>query len=71
VYGAQENYEAELARGWRLFVYRLGLAFLLPVIILSFVLFWAAVLTLLLSGLVLLLVFPLANFIASDPRIDS
>ncbi len=33
VYGAQENYEATLAEGWRLFAWRLGLVALLPLAI--------------------------------------
>lgn len=61
VYGAQENYEAEVARGWRLVAYRLGLTFLLPVVFLAFAAVWAAVLIVLLGGLVMLLVFPLAK----------
>lgn len=32
VYGAQENYEATLASGWRLLVWRVGLILLLPVV---------------------------------------
>jgi hypothetical protein len=38
VYGAQENYEVELARGLSLWCYRVGLALLLPWIVLSGVL---------------------------------
>lgn len=33
VYGAQENYEATLANGWRLMVWRAGLILLLPVVL--------------------------------------
>jgi Pup amidohydrolase len=35
VYGAQENYEVELASGWALWGYRIGLALLLPGVLLS------------------------------------
>ena len=38
VFGTQENYEVEIARGWRLLLYRSGLAVLLPVIALLLVL---------------------------------
>ena len=34
VYGQHENYELEIARGWRLFAWRIGLVFLLPLLIL-------------------------------------
>jgi Pup amidohydrolase len=61
VYGAQENYEAEIARGWRLVAYRVGLTLLLPVVFLALVLFWAVMLIMLLTLLLILLVFPLAR----------
>lgn len=35
VYGAQENYEAELAQGWQLVAWRTGLLTLLPLVFLS------------------------------------
>jgi len=35
VYGAQENYEAILARGWRLGLWRLGLILLIPLVLLT------------------------------------
>ena len=37
VYGAQENYEATLATGWRLFVWRVGLILLLPLVLFTWV----------------------------------
>jgi Pup amidohydrolase len=41
VYGAQENYEVEIARGPILWLYRLGLALLAPLIPLELIVFWA------------------------------
>jgi proteasome accessory factor A len=35
VYGAQENYEATLASGWRLAVWRVGLVLLVPLVLLT------------------------------------
>ena len=40
VYGAQENYEAEIASGVSLILYRAGLALLLPIILLQAVVSW-------------------------------
>ena len=37
IYGAQENYEATIATGWRLIVWRTSLALLLPLLALSWV----------------------------------
>jgi len=37
IYGAQENYEATLATGWRLFVWRAGLILLLPLVLFTWV----------------------------------
>ena len=51
VYGAQENYEAEIARGWRLLAYRLVVAALLPGI-----LCWGA--AMFLAGVFAFLAFP-------------
>ena len=47
VYGAQENYEAPVAQGWRLFAWRLGLVAMLPLAFVSWVGFLALFLTLL------------------------
>lgn len=44
VYGPQENYEAEIARGPALFLYRLGLALLFPLAVADFVLLWGVTL---------------------------
>src|SRR6478672_3440901 len=40
VYGAQENYEATLAEGWRLTAWRIGLVLLLPAVVFA----WAGIL---------------------------
>jgi Pup amidohydrolase len=40
VYGAQENYEATLASGWRLGVWRIALVLLLPLAALTWLLLW-------------------------------
>lgn len=57
VYGAQENYEVELARGLSLWCYRIGLALLLPFIVVSGVL-------VLLASFVWLVVLMLAFIVA-------
>ena len=40
VYGAQENYEATLAAGWRLWVWRAALVLLLPLAMLTWLVLW-------------------------------
>src|SRR5262245_57482255 len=40
IYGAQENYEATLAVGWRLAVWRTALALLLPMAMLTWLALW-------------------------------
>ena len=45
-YGAQENYDAELARGGRLFAWRAGLIALLPIVIVTALVLWAVVIAL-------------------------
>jgi Pup amidohydrolase len=45
VYGAQENYEVELASGLRLWLYRIGLVLLFPLLPIEFLLFWTVALT--------------------------
>ena len=72
VYGAQENYEAEIARGWRLLAYRLVLAALLPGI-----LCWAAAMLLagafaFLAFLLGLVIFPIVRHcVGLDPYSSS
>ena len=65
VYGTQENYEADIARGWRLLAYRVGLAVLLP---LTAAILLGLIVTTVLAALfalvvvaAILLVFPLAR----------
>jgi proteasome accessory factor A len=41
VYGAQENYEATLAGGWRLTVWRAALVLLLPLAMLTWLILWS------------------------------
>ena len=52
VYGAQENYEATLATGWRLWAWRFGLTLLLPVAALT----WLCMLLLILAVFIYLAV---------------
>lgn len=59
VYGAQENYEAELARGAWLWVYRVGLVVVVPVVLvpaLAYLLVVAALFTVLLVALLAALI---------------
>ncbi len=51
VYGAQENYEVELASGPMLWIYRFGLALLFPLLPIELVLFWSVAITVILSVL--------------------
>jgi proteasome accessory factor A len=68
-YGAQENYEATMASGWRLVLWRAGLVALIPVVILAWLSIWmilfVTVLMLLMyfvgAGLVFMVVAPLVK----------
>ncbi len=63
VYGAQENYEAELATGWRLVVWRGALLALLPLVLLTWLGFLTVILaTLAYMGIATLLYLPLAGW---------
>jgi proteasome accessory factor A len=42
VYGAQENFQATFASGWNLWLYRVGLALLVPLLAASILVGWAA-----------------------------
>jgi len=56
VYGGQENYEAEVARGPALFFYRLGLLLLLPVVAVMTVVSYLTVAAMVVVGLLALVV---------------
>ncbi len=68
IYGAQENYEATLASGWRLAVWRAGVFACLPLVLLV----WLGVLALLgfyLTYLILAgLIYPLLGIVTGKPR---
>lgn len=69
-YGVQENYDAIVARGWRLLVYRLGLAALTPL----FAVGWAVTWLLLISIVALALAFAIVYGVFSllgGPAIDT
>ncbi|HEX7838194.1 MAG TPA: proteasome accessory factor PafA2 family protein, partial [Kofleriaceae bacterium] len=51
-YGAQENYELEIARGPLLWVWRAGIAALGPMVVVATLVTWAVVLAVLAGGLV-------------------
>ncbi|MEL6177879.1 MAG: proteasome accessory factor PafA2 family protein [Myxococcota bacterium] len=55
IYGAQENYEATLAEGLALVMYRLGLLLLLPCIVVTVVCYWFMFLAFILTVIVALL----------------
>lgn len=61
IYGAQENYEATIATGWRLFVWRLGLVALLPAALLA----WIGMLLLIVLGIAYLATAHLIVFLAN------
>ncbi len=54
IYGAQENFEVEMARGLRLWTYRVGLAGLFPLILVFTLLTWTILLVMVVVGLALL-----------------
>jgi hypothetical protein len=59
VYGAQENYEAELASGWQLFLWRAGLVALMPIVVLS----WLALVGVIVGGLAWFAIASLVYFV--------
>ncbi|MCA9705548.1 MAG: proteasome accessory factor PafA2 family protein [Myxococcales bacterium] len=67
VYGAQENYEAELARGAALWAWRAGLVLLVPLALVSTLATWAVVVIVLVVVLAALLLLGLAGL--SFPRV--
>lgn len=71
VFGTQENYEVEIARGWRLLLYRSGLAVLLPVITLLLVLLFIAGVLAFFVIAAIALVFPAARQYFRDFDLDS
>lgn len=68
VYGAQENYEATLAAGWRLFAWRIGLVMLLPLTVLTWLAILACVIVTLLYFAVAGLVFVVIRGLARSPE---
>ena len=56
VYGVQENYEAIVAEGWRLWALRVGTAALLPILLALLPVLWGVLLALVLGLIALLLV---------------
>ena len=59
-YGAQENYELTLATGWRLWAWRVGVALILPTVVLG----WLSVVLIAVLFLLSLLVAPIVNGLA-------
>jgi Pup amidohydrolase len=68
VYGAQESYEAEVAHGLGLFLYRAALVLALPVVIAQAVLTWALVLVTIPVVVALVIVAPLVALAISGKR---
>jgi Pup amidohydrolase len=67
-YGAQENYEVEIARGLGLAIWRAGIAALLPLIIAGTLLTWALVVGLLAVAIPVVLVAVLAGVVLGERR---
>jgi Pup amidohydrolase len=63
VYGAQENYEVELASGARLFLWRAVLVALIPLILMSSLLTWALVVVVLVAMLMMFIAVGLAGLV--------
>lgn len=69
VYGAQENYEADLASGWRLAAYRLGLALVVvPATLVASVGVWAVMGLLILLGMAALILAGVAALLVPPVR---
>jgi proteasome accessory factor A len=64
LYGAQENYSVEVARGWRLAALRIGLALLLPLHLLFALFCWLLILILVIVALALVPLLVLSMFVA-------
>lgn len=67
-YGVQENFECTLARGPLLWVYRVGLALLVPIMILDVILCWTLILAAALLALALALVALIADTVINAAR---
>lgn len=68
VYGAQENYEVEIARGPMLWIYRLGLALMLPLLPIELLVFWTVVLVVILSVLAVVAISALTGALFPSTR---
>jgi len=68
VYGAQENYEAVFATGWRLWLWRVSLVALLPLILTTWAGMWLMVAGVLLYGLLASAVYVTAELFIRQPK---
>lgn len=68
VYGAQESFEAEVARGAALWAWRLGLVGLLPLVMLSTLVTWAVLLVAIVLSIALLLPYGLVGLVSARVR---
>lgn len=68
VYGAQESYDCELARGPALWAWRAGLVLLLPLVLVSTLATWAVALVAIVLALVVLLPFGLLGVVSTRVR---
>jgi hypothetical protein len=67
VYGAQENYEATFATGARLWIWRVGLVLMLPLVLASWALLWLLALLIVLYTIVASLVYLVGERFVRDP----
>src|SRR5262245_31444300 len=68
VYGAQENYEATLATGWRLLAWRIALVLLLPLALLTWLALWLIDVGVTCYALAATVVYLSAERISSEPE---
>lgn len=68
IYGAQENYAAEYARGWRLVLWRVLLVLLFPLVLVTWGLLWSVALVVILYTLAAALVYLVGERLIKRPE---
>jgi hypothetical protein len=68
VYGAQENYEADLATGWQLTAWRASLVLVLPVVVMTWLLLWLMAAVVIFYTLVASLAYVLLERFVASPQ---
>jgi proteasome accessory factor A len=68
VYGAQENYEADVAKGWQLACWRASLVLVLPIVIVTWLLLWVMAAIVIVYTLIASLGYLLLERFVSEPQ---